>query len=42
MVKTEGKDALMCKEYSGKTHQGGIKDKNAKPPEVRYACCSGC
>ena len=32
MIKIEGKDALMCKEYSSKTHQGGIKDRTVKPP----------
>ena len=42
MVKIDGKDTLIYKEFSSKTHQGGIKDRNMKAPEVRYAFCSGC
>ena len=41
MVKINGKDTLIYKEFSSKTRQGGIKDRNLKPPEVRYAFCCG-
>ena len=41
MVKINGKDTLIYKEFSSKTRQGGIKDRNLKPPQVRYAFCSG-
>ena len=42
MIKVNGKDALIYKEFSSKTRQGGIKDRHLKAPEVRYAFCSGC
>ena len=42
MVKLNGKDTLIYKEFASKTRQGGIKDRNMKPTEVRYAFCSGC
>ena len=41
MVKINSKDTLIYKEFSSKTCQSGIKDRNMKPPEVRYAFCSG-
>ena len=42
MVKIKGKDTLIYKKFSSKTCQGGIKDRNMKAPEVRYAFYSGC
>ena len=42
MIKVDSRDALIYKESVSKTRQGGLKDRNMKPPEVRYAFCSGC
>ena len=42
MIKVDGRDALIYKEFMSKIRQGGLKDRNMKPPEVCYAFCSGC
>ena len=36
MIKVDGRDALIYKEFVSKTRQGGLKDRNMKAPEVRY------
>ena len=41
MIKVNGKDTLIYKEFTSKTKQGGIKDRKMVVPDVRYAFCSG-
>ena len=42
MVKINDKGTLIYKVFSSKTRQGGVKDRNMKGPEVKYAFCSRC
>ena len=41
IIEVDGKDAIIYREFSSKTRQGGIKDRNKPLPQVRYAFCSG-
>ena len=41
IVKVDGKDALIYREFTSKTRQGGIADRGKVNPRVSYAFCSG-
>ena len=41
IVKVNGHDAVIYREFASKTRQGGLKDRNRPLPQVRYAFCSG-
>ena len=41
MVKIDGKDALVYREFQSKTRQGGISDRGKINPRVSYAFCGG-
>ena len=41
IVKLDGKDALVYREFQSKTRQGGISDRGNFSPRVSYAFCSG-
>ena len=41
IIKVDGKDALIYREFSSKTRQGGISDRGKVNPRVSYAFCSG-
>ena len=41
IIKVNAKDALIYREFASKTCQGGLRDRNKGPPNVRYAFCSG-
>ena len=41
IVKVDGKDALIYREFTSKTRQGGIADCGKVNPRVSYAFCSG-
>ena len=42
IVRINGKDALVYREFQSKTRQGGISDRGRNPPRVSYAFCNGC
>ena len=41
IVKIDGKDALVYREFQSKTRQGGISDRGKNPARVSYSFCSG-
>ena len=41
IVKVDGKDALVYREFQSKTRQGGISDRGKNPARVSYNFCSG-
>ena len=41
LVKIDGKDALVYREFQSKTRQGGISDRGKVSPRVLYAFCNG-
>ena len=41
IVKVNYEDAIIYREFSSKTRQGGLKDRNKPLPQVRYTFCSG-
>ena len=41
IVKIDGKDAVVYREFQSKTHQGGICDHGKNPPYISYALCNG-
>ena len=41
IVKIDGKDALVYREFQSKTRQGGISDRGKNPARVSYSFCTG-
>ena len=41
IVKINGKDALVYREFQSKTRQGGISDRGKNPARVSYSFCTG-
>ena len=41
IVKIDGKDALVYREFQSKTRQGGISDRGKNPARVAYSFCTG-
>ena len=41
IIKVDGKDALIYREFTSKTRQGGIADRGKVNPRISYAFCSG-
>ena len=41
IVKIDGKDALVYREFQSKTRQEGISDRGKNPARVSYSFCTG-
>ena len=41
IIKIQGKDALIYREFYSKTNQGGINQRHVRAPKIGYAFCSG-
>ena len=41
IVKVDGKDALVYREFQSKTRHGGISDRGKNPASVSYSFCTG-